>query len=221
VESVRETIYVVDDDPSIRNSLELLFRSVGFNVQAYSDCRQFLEAGEPKPPACILLDIRMPSMSGLRLQEVLRTRGSDVPIVFISAHVDVPIAVTAMKAGAADLVEKPFSAPVLLETVQRVLDRHRALRTWGEDEALTTGRLDLLTARELEVAQLVAKGKSSKQIAAELRISARTVEVHRCRAVRKVGAQNTAELVRWLVKRSVRQPDAALAVKGEPSGRSW
>jgi len=201
----RETVHIVDDDESVRRSLSLLFRSVGLHVQTYADSLQFLECGEPKDAGCILLDIRMPSMSGLQLQDALRALGNDLPIVFISAHADVPVAVNAMKSGAADLIEKPFSEPFLLETVQRVLEQHRALSSRRDEAARITEKLDLLTTREMEVARLVAKGKSSKEIAAQLHIGVRTVEVHRCHALGKVGARNSAELVQWLTKRPVRQ----------------
>jgi len=207
----RETIYVIDDDDSIRRSLELLFRSIGYDVRVFADARGFLDAGEPQPPACILLDIRMGSMSGLQLQEVLRERGCNLPIVFMSAHADVPVAVSAMKGGASDLIEKPFSEPFLLDTVQRVLDQHRTTWMSNAEKARTSERFDLLTARELEVAELVAQGRSSKELAAELHISPRTVEVHRCRAVHKVGARNTAELVQWLAKRPSHRPEAVAA----------
>ncbi|MEK6677160.1 MAG: response regulator, partial [Planctomycetota bacterium] len=195
-----ETVYIIDDDEAVRKALSMLCRSVGLAVQPFSDPRQFLDAGEPKESGCILLDIRMPFISGLQLQEILRDRGCDVPVIFISAHADVPVAVRAMKSGAADLVEKPFSEPALLETVRRVLDEYGALRKRRAEEAGTNGRLERLTDRELEVAKLVADGRSSKEIATELQISSRTVEVHRCRAVRKAGARNSAELVQWLAK---------------------
>jgi FixJ family two-component response regulator len=142
----------------------------------------------------------MPAMSGLQVQAALRARGNEVPIVFISAHADVPVAVQAMKEGAIDLLEKPFSEPVLLETVQRVVERDRARRLQQAEKAATRGTLARLTGREMEVVRLVAKGKSSKEIAAEMRISRRTVEVHRCRAIRKAGARNTAELVQMLTR---------------------
>lgn len=193
-----ETVYIVEDDESIRTSLRSLFHSIGTNVRAYPTAQAFLDANEPSEPGCIVLDIRLPSMSGLQLQDTLRARGFDIPIIFMSAYADVPITVKAIKSGGSDVIEKPFSETVLLEKVQNALYEHREQRARVTTVNNFRQRIDKLTPRELEVARLVALGKSSKEIAQELNISTRTVELHRFRGLRKVGAKNAAEMVRIL-----------------------
>lgn len=196
--NVLETVYVVEDDESIRSSLRSLFNSIGTRVRVYANAQEFLDAHEPTEPGCIVLDIRLPAMSGLQLQDTLRSRGVDIPIIFMSAYADVPITVKAIKAGGTDVIEKPFSESVLLEKVQNALFEHRAHRSRVSTVNNFKQRIEKLTPRELEVARLVACGKSSKEIAADLSISTRTVELHRFRGLRKVGARNAAELVRIL-----------------------
>jgi len=193
------TVFVVDDDASIRNALRLLLTSVDLNVETYSSGREFLESYNPMVPACLVLDLRMPDMSGLELQEELLMRDVDIPVVFITGHGDVPVATQAMKAGAMDFVEKPFSDQFLLDAIQRAIaqaEMTHQRRVQFED---VKRRLEALTMREREVMDLVVAGKASKQIAAELYISQKTVEVHRLHIMQKLGARCVADLVRTVL----------------------
>jgi len=193
------TVFVVDDDPGIRRSLELLLDSVGLEVSCFASTTEFLDAYDPDAPGCLLLDVRLPTISGLALQEQLRTMHSMLPIIFITAHGDVPLAVRAMHAGAFDFLEKPFNDQELIDRTQAALEHDAKNRQQlGRHEEILV-QLGRLTAREREVMEHVVNGQANKVIAHELGISERTVEIHRSRVMEKMHASSLAQLVRmWL-----------------------
>jgi len=188
------TVYVVDDDDAVRDSLAMLFRTAGLHVETFASAADFLQLDKREPTSCIVLDIRMPGLSGMALQEGLTARGSTIPIIFITGHGDIPMAVEAVKRGAFDFIEKPFDDYQLLTQVLAALatasDRHRA----NANEAGRTERLSLLSARERTVLDLVLAGKPSREIAAELFISVKTVEFHRARIMQKLEVRSAAAL---------------------------
>ena len=189
------TVYLVDDDPAILRMLQALVASIGVNAQAFTTAREFLAAYRPLPCACILCDVRMPDIDGLKLQSELTTRDAAPPIIFITGFAEVSIAVEAMKRGAFDFVEKPFSAQQLLGKVQLALERSRVqYAEWAARQA-TEARLALLTPRERSVVAYVKSGKSSREIAELLNISSRTVENHRTRIMQKLHVESTVEMV--------------------------
>lgn len=191
-------IAVVDDDQALRDSLTWLLDSVGLKTLAYGDGEALLDA-EPGHHDVILLDVRMPGLSGLQVQQRLGERGDDTPVIFMTGHGDVPMAVQALKAGACDFIEKPFNHQQLIDTVQQALARHRERRqAQGRLEALRE-RYAALRPKERQILVHVAEGLTSREIAAELGISAKTVEVYRLRAMKALGAANLAELVRLCV----------------------
>lgn len=190
------TVYVVDDDDAVRNSLRWLMESAGFRVATYANAWEFLAGYDPEGPGCLVLDVRLAGHSGLDLQEQLAADGVALPVIIITGHADVPIAVRAMRTGAFDFIEKPFDDQVLLERVRQAVDldiRHRRERC---SRAETMGRLALLTPREKEVLDGVVNGLANKQIACDLGISIKTVEVHRGQAMHKMHAGSVAELAR-------------------------
>ncbi len=192
-------VFVVDDEPAIRDSLALLLRSVGLATRTFEGGQAFLDAFRPVPNACLLLDVRMPGMSGLELQEALRARNLVVPIIVLTGHGDVSMAVRAMKAGAADFIEKPYNDQVLIDSVHRALAASRApagAAAPAADRAGIEARLATLSPREREVMALVVEGRPNKVIATRLGLSTRTVEVHRAKVMEKMAAASLAELVR-------------------------
>jgi len=188
-------ISVVDDDAGARSSLRLLLKSLGLAATAYDCAASFLAAYDPAQPGCLLLDIRMPGMSGLELQQVLNQRGITAPIVFLTGHGDVPMAVEAMQHGAFDFLQKPFRDQDLLDRVQRALAKDRSIREEQRGHECIRQRLDSLTGREHDVLGLVATGAPNKVIAHRLGISQRTVEIHRARVMEKMSADSLAALV--------------------------
>jgi FixJ family two-component response regulator len=191
------TVYVVDDDEAVAHSLRMLLESVGLKVEAFPAAQEFLERVEiASTAACVLLDVRMPGMSGLQLQDALKARGVAIPIVFITGHGDVRMAVRAVQAGAVDFIEKPFHDQDLLDSIHKALARDTAQRSSGDERALIVKRIKTLTPRELEVMHLVVEGKQSKVIARMLDISAKTVEFHRARVMEKMHTSSALDLVR-------------------------
>ena len=190
------TVFVVDDDASMRSALKGLLESVGLKVMLFHSAAAFLESTIPDASCCMVLDVRMPEMSGLKLQEELTKAEIQVPIIFISGHGDIAMAVRAMKAGAVDFLAKPFGTQDLLDAVFAALGRDRARRT--QEESLSTLREHFasLSVREREVLSHVAAGQLNKQIAAELGVSEVMVKVHRANGMRKMHAKSVAELVR-------------------------
>ena len=189
-------VYVIDDDPSIRDTLEDLFRSVGLEVRVFASTQEFLAARRPDAPACLVLDVRLPGQSGLDFQRGLAASGIDLPIVFITGHGDVPMAVQAMKAGAIEFLTKPFRDQELLDAIQAGIERDRAQRRDAPLAAELRTRLDSLPERERQTMALVVSGQLNKQIAAELAVSQMTVKVHRGQIMRKMRAKSLPELVR-------------------------
>lgn len=189
------TVFVVDDDEAMRDALSELLESAGLRVEVHADGTSFLAACDKDRPGCVLLDMAMPGMSGLEVQAALKARGMQVPIVFLTGHGDIPMAVEAVQAGAVDFLEKPVQGAVLIERVQRAL---KLDEEWRETQAHIQDirqRYSHLSKREKEVMALTASGLTSKEIARELGISPRTVEVHRTHVMHKTGAANVAELV--------------------------
>jgi two-component system response regulator FixJ len=189
------TISVVDDDAAARSSLRLLLKSLGLAATAYDSAVAFLTGYDPEQPGCLLLDIRMPGMSGLELQQELNQRGSLSPIIFITGHGDVAMAVDAMRCGAFDFLQKPFRDQDLLDRVQRAIVKDRSIREQLHGHEALRVRLDSLTAREQDVLALVIGGAPNKIIAHKLGISQRTVEIHRARVMEKMNADSLAQLV--------------------------
>jgi FixJ family two-component response regulator len=189
-------VFVVDDDPSMRRSLETLLRSVGLDVRLFSSAQEFMQAKRPDAPGCLVLDVRLPGMSGLAFQEELAKTGVAIPVIFISGHGDVPMTVRAMKAGAAEFLTKPFDDQVLLDAIHAAIERDRARLRDAASLAALMARYRQLTERERQVMKFVVAGRVNKQIAAELGLSLVTVKVHRGQVMRKMLAKSVAELVR-------------------------
>jgi two-component system response regulator FixJ len=193
---MNQTVYVVDDDEAMRDALVQLLEISGLRVESYADGPTFLAACVEDCPGCLLLDIAMPGMGGLEVQAELTTRGLALPVVFLTGHGDIPMAVRAMQGGAVDFLEKPVRGTILLERVRRALELDQKLReTRGRSQAIQLQH-DRLSPREREVMALAVSGLTSKQIAQQLDISPRTVEVHRSHVMNKMGAGNLAELVK-------------------------
>lgn len=192
----QELVYIVDDDRAVRDSLSLLLNSVGISNQTFDSAAAFLEAFEPNRIACLVADIRMPVMSGLELQQKLNARRSGIPIIFITGHGDVPMAVNAMKDGAIDFLTKPFRDQDLLDRVRGALSGAKAEFESRQQLQEVRERLQSLTPRETEVMELVVKGSANKVIAMDLGVSQRTVELHRARVMQKMSVRSLAELVR-------------------------
>ena len=189
-------VYVVDDDQGICQALASLFRSVGLRSQTFGSAREFLDASLSDAPGCMVLDVRLPGLSGLDLQQELTDRGSQIPIIFITGHADVPSTVRAMKAGAVEFLTKPCREQDLLDAVQSAIDRDRSARQDLAHMANLRARYEKVTPREREVMQLVVTGMLNKQIAAELGTSEVTVKLHRGRVMHKMEADSVAALVR-------------------------
>jgi two-component system, LuxR family, response regulator FixJ len=199
-------ICVVDDDAAARSSLRLLLKSLGLAATAYDSAAAFLASYDPEQPGCLLLDIRMPGMSGLELQQQLNQRGTITPIIFITGHGDIAMAVEAMQQGAFDFLQKPFRDQELLDRVQRAIAKDRSIRQELRGDQAIRQRLDSLTAREHDVLGLVADGAPNKIIAHKLGISQRTVEIHRARVMEKMSADSLAQLVHMTIAAGATRP---------------
>ncbi|MBN68744.1 MAG: DNA-binding response regulator [Gimesia sp.] len=189
------TVFVVDDDPAIRKSLRWLIESVGLKVQTHELASEFLESYSPDHPGCLVLDVRIPGMSGLELQEKLRERGYDIPVIIVSGYGDVPMAVRAMKAGAVDFLEKPVSDQVLLDYIQKGIERDIQNKANREQNKELVERKATLTRRENEVMKYVVSGFSSREIAEKLNVSFKTVEAHRAKIMKKMQAKSVPKLI--------------------------
>ena len=193
------TVYIVDDDPAVQQALRLLFRSAGYRAELFSSAVQFLEAYHRNMTGCILLDVRMPGMSGLELQEALNARLSLLPVIFMTGHGDVPMAVAAMQSGAIDFIQKPFDDQELLNRVAQALSLDAHTRGVLEEKHEIRKRLESLTPREREIMDMVVNGMANKVIAGDLKLSQRTVEIHRARVMEKMSAGSLAHLVRMVI----------------------
>lgn len=194
-----QTVFVVDDDPSIRESLSFLLGSVDRTAETYSSAVRFLEVYDEERPGCLVLDIRMPGMSGLDLHKRLESMGSTLPVIFITAHGDVPMAVRAMKTGAVDFVQKPFREQEFLDRIEKALEENRNRREESANRHELSDRISSLTPRERQVMAMVTEGLANKVIASDLGVSERTVEIHRAKVMRKMQASSLPDLVRMTV----------------------
>lgn len=198
-------VMVVDDDAGVRNAMRSLLKSVGLNSQLHASAREFLSNYSPAQAGCLLLDIRMPGMSGLELQHELNVRGATIPVIFMTGHGDVPMAVEAMQHGAFDFLQKPFRDQDLLDRIQKAIMRDARLRESLGEHTRIRARLDTLTEREREVMDLMILGKQNKVIAQDLGVSPRTIEIHRARVMEKMDVQSVAELVRMMLDIKTRE----------------
>ena len=192
-------VVVVDDDPALRNAVCILLRTVGMECLQFASAKDFLADYQPSQPGCLVLDVRMPAMSGLELQQQLNLRGAVIPVIFLTAHGDIPMAVEAMQQGAFDFLQKPFKDDDLIDRIKRAIDKDRLLRQSLCEYARIKTQLELLTPREREVLERITQGKQNKIIGQELGVSPRTVEIHRSRIMKKMNAQSVAELVRMML----------------------
>jgi RNA polymerase sigma factor (sigma-70 family) len=197
------TVYVVDDDPSLRKALGRLCEAAGLEVKTFASAREFLAHGAPANPACLVLDVQMPGLSGLDLQAELAARHIQTPIVFVTGHGDIPTSVRAMRAGAADFLTKPFGNQNVLEVIRAAISKDQQLRPLQAEKDALQQRLASLTPREREVFDRVVKGLLNKQIAGELGASEQTIKVHRRRVMEKMQVVSVAELVQAAVKLGV------------------
>jgi FixJ family two-component response regulator len=193
-------VFVIDDDESMREALKSLIRSVGLKVETFASAHEFLQGRRPDLPACLILDVRMPGLSGLDLQRDLSEANIHIPIIFITGHGDIPMSVRAMKAGAVEFLTKPFRDQDLLDAIQQALERDRLMRSQQADNAELLNRYHSLTPRETEVFGLVVKGMLNKQIALQLGTSEITIKLHRRQVMEKMHADSFADLVRMAEK---------------------
>lgn len=189
------TVHIVDDEESIRDSIALLLKSAGLRTRQYRDAHEFLATYRSDGPGCLILDVRMPRMTGMELQQELNRRGWALPIIFITGHGDVPMAVEAMREGAVDFLQKPFNGDTLIERATRAIEQDERMRLQADDREALALRLDSLTPREREIAGRIVDGQANKVIAIDLDLSERTVELHRARVMQKMKIRGVAQLV--------------------------
>lgn len=194
-----ETIFLVDDDHDVLDAVSFLLSTEGYAIETFESPAALLERVTPEDAGCLVLDVRLPDMNGLELQEALANRNVHMPIVFITGHGDIPMAVRAVNAGALDFLEKPFDDDKLLELIEQGLARDRERREVAARQARIEAALDSLTPREREVMEEILRGKLNKIIASDLDMSVRTVEVHRARVLEKLGARNGSDMVRLVL----------------------
>ncbi len=195
---MEQIVFIIDDEEPIRDALEMLISSVGLKVQSYDSAITFLDEFDISQKGCLILDIRMPMMSGLKLQDELIARNASLPIIFISGHGDIPMAVNAVKKGAQDFIAKPFNDQELLDCVQRTLRENEEVQEKLTAKQEISDRMDLLSERERQVMDLMVEGEANKVIAIDLAISQRTVEVHRANVMEKMAAASLAQLVKMV-----------------------
>jgi len=207
VTETKPTIFIVDDDPSVRESTELMLKSVGFHVKTFVSAQEFLKANLQEGPGCLILDVRMPGMSGLDLQEKLVSAKTPLPVIFITGHGTVPMSVRAMKAGAVDFLQKPFEEQDLLDAINRAITQQRERKSKRDEADQLQQHLKALTPREYEVFSLLVTGMSNKEIAHKLGTSERTVKAHRAQIMEKMNAGSLADLVRFAEKLKTHSSD--------------
>jgi two-component system response regulator FixJ len=193
------TVFIVDDDEAVRSALRLLLKSVGLAATTLPSAQAFLDSYDPQQPGCLVLDVRMPGMSGLELQQHLNMRGAILPVIFMTGHGDIPMAVEAIQQGAFDFLQKPFRDQDLIDRIQRALAKDKLSRAELNERTRIRERLESLTPREREVLALVTSGKPNKVMASDLGVSQRTVEIHRARVMEKMEAASLAQLVRMVM----------------------
>jgi FixJ family two-component response regulator len=199
-------VFVVDDESDVGVSIKRLLHSVGIEARHFTSAGEFLRAKRPDAPGCIVLDVRLPDLSGLDLQQELAKANVDLPVIFVTGHADIPTTVRAMKAGAVEFLTKPFREQELLEAVQRAISRHRQTRDQRASMRVLQSRYELLTPREREVYPLVASGLLNKQVAAELNTSEKTIKVHRGQLMQKMEAHSLSDLIRMAEQLGVLSP---------------
>jgi FixJ family two-component response regulator len=205
--SISATVFVVDDDADVRGAMQRVLKTVGLQAETFATANDFLQRNLPKGPSCLILDIRLPGMSGLDVQQKLIAAGARIPIIFITAHADVPLAVKAMKSGAVEFLTKPFRNQDLVDAVQQALARDEAASQERSDIAVLQERFSRLTAREREVMGLIVSGMHTKKVGSLLGVSEVTVAVHRGRLMRKMHASSLAELGRIAEKLKLPQAE--------------
>jgi FixJ family two-component response regulator len=195
--SKKLTICLVDDDAGVRNAFKLLMKSAGINLMSFGSAQEYLAGFEPKNVGCIILDVRMPGMSGLELQEILKQRRVYIPVIILTGHADVHLAVQAVKTGAFDVLEKPFNQELLLERIHKAFEVYHDWQKVESERKEIAARLGELTPREIEVLDLMVGGRTNKMIAEHLGISRKTLDIHRSKVMGKMKARTVADLVRW------------------------
>lgn len=198
MKDAQPTVFIVDDDSGVRSSIRILLKSIGQNAVPYASAQEFLESYRIEQPGCLILDIRMPGMSGLELQLELNKRGAVIPVIFITGHGDIPMAVEAMRHGAFDFAQKPFRDQELIDRVQQALARDAETRRDLQAHTQIKARLESLTPRERQVLELTVAGHANKVMAQDLGLSQRTVEIHRAHVMEKMAARSLAHLVRMI-----------------------
>ncbi|HXP45594.1 MAG TPA: response regulator [Candidatus Acidoferrales bacterium] len=199
-------VFVVDDESAVGVSIKRLLHSVGLEARHFTSASEFLRAKRPDAPGCVVLDVRLPDLSGLDLQQELAKANVDLPVIFVTGHADIPMTVRAMKAGAVEFLTKPFREQELLEAVQRAISRHRQILDQRASMRVLQSRYELLTPREREVFPLVASGLLNKQVAAELNASEKTIKVHRGQLMQKMEAHSLSDLIRMAEQLGVLSP---------------
>ncbi len=207
--SRQATVFVVDDDPAMRESLCWLIESIGLNARAFESAAAFLNAFDPAAPGCLVVDVRMPGMSGLELHTRLTEQAASLPVLIITGHGDVPMAVRAMKNGAFDFLEKPFNDQALLERIGQAIEHDKKQRQAQQRDAQYQARVQSLSPRERQVLDMVVQARLNKQIAATLELSEKTVETHRANVMRKMGAITVVELVRMVMEHQMNLQDTS------------
>ncbi|WP_369601597.1 response regulator FixJ [Hahella sp. SMD15-11] len=197
--SAEQVVYIVEDDEAVRDSLSMLLEAEGYDVEAFADAQQFLDRYDENMAGCILLDIRMPGMTGMELHRKLIDMQCPLPVIFVTGHGDVPLAVEAMKQGAVDFVQKPYQEKQLLDKIRTAMAQDAEQRDLLQEKKEILKRLETLTPREREIMEMMVEGNANKVIAIELDISQRTVEIHRSRVMQKMGTHSLAQLVRMVL----------------------
>lgn len=200
------TVFVVDDDPGMRDGLRMLAESVGLSTEVYASAQEFLDAYDPNRPGCLVLDVRMPGMSGIELQKKLKANGMTIPVILVTGHGDIPMAVEALQNGALDFIEKPYRPQLVLDRIQQALTRDAEARRAKARSDAIAARFTLLTSRERDVVDLAVTGMTNKQIAARFGVSPQAIDAQRAKAMEKLDADTVVDLVRLTLKPESAEP---------------